>query len=809
MKRNLIYIIGVVCMMTSCVEESTTYPNISYGDEVTFSAALNKATTKTLYDEEQLLGNTSNVKVNWVHGDLITVFGAQCTGNNQAEYKVGTVSVDGNNSPILNDDGTETPVSGQNYANYLNKTGATGVQWGTATESDFFALYPSTTNAFESTDTGAKINTSIRTIQTNLFTYNSTSKTWVGTPYVNSQSNTTMPDALMYACTPNASVEKEYVDLNFKPWSTVLKFRFGGITYGTGADNSIVSITKITLEAPKTVDIAGDLTLEINKSTGKATATPDGKEINNQIVIYPNNLPLTSGQAVEFCVFTIPQEGLYFGVDADKDLWKVTIESSHGSFTYKMRPSSGNATIAAGKIHKVSIPAKEVVKEADLPPGNWIEKIPRNVYLTELSIPGAWYCLDDNYQTTTKLASQYAKGIRAFHLDCRLTWNKGSSKNEGSLFNPNYVYYPDSDAQLRLVVSGTEDANSINHTNNDPGDLVSTYVSTITNLVTEKEYAVLVLNIAEKPCTANKTALTGGGYYTYGTIDPAQVIPAIYTMLNNAGTKIYGNEEGEVINANTLVNDVLNHLIVKINVNTTYDNFITYTSSGPALVSEASMLSNSNYKEQDYMVMGNFTSMNESSVSWGSSATNPSLVSYSHQAQLTLQTDDNSTTPSYDDRKKAIDDIILRSEQIYSNNQHNGWYQIGIGGYVDTKGDSDGGENREYVTQNLMPYLKDWINDKISGNTRVINNETIQLSPSPVGVVLMNHCTSKTSYTFTNSKGVSDTASCAGLVDAIIRMNTKFYLNRDHSKPEWPDQTTSNQATQQNAAYATVGSDAF
>lgn len=797
MKRNLFYIIGVVCMMTSCVEEKFNQSGASKNGEVSFSANLNSAITRTLYDADDLANSSSqgnsSIKVNWVHNDLISVYGAQCTAVKQAEYRVGTVKVDDNNAPTLDESGAEIPVSGQNYANYLNKTGAAGVQWGSATTSDFYAIYPSTNNSFEMTDAGAKVKTSIRAQQTNVFekTTRNGETIWVGTPYNNDQNTPSMPDALMYACTSEASSTAGYVDLNFKPWSTVLKFTFDGISYATGADMNTVTVSKIILTAPPKVDIVGDLELEINKSTKKATATPLGN-IDNVVTIYPNHLPLTAGEKVEFCVYTIPQDNLYFGVSPETDLWKVTIETSHGTFTYKMRPSSGNANLVAGAIHNVSIPVKEVVKETDLPPGNWIEKIPRNVYLTELSVPGSWYSLDANYQSTTNLATQYAKGIRAFHIDCRLIPSSNESNN----------------AYSRLVVAGTEKAWAIGSTLNgisDYGDLVADQVSTIISQVKDTEYAILVLNIAEKPLTANEI---GSGQVIFGTIDPVKVLPAIYTMLQNAGAKIYGNETNEVIGANTLVQDVLGHLIVKINTNTSATYFSqSACGTGPALVSEASMLSNSEYKEQAYMSMGTFTSMQTSPVYWGAVATSPSIVSYYHQAQLTLATDDTSTIPSYDDRKSAIDDIIIQSEEIYSNNLHNGWYQIGVGGYIDTNGNSDGGEDRKAVTQNLVPYLKDWVNDKISGNTRTINSKSVKLTPSPIGVVLMNHCTDKTTYSFTNNAGQTDTASSAGLVDAIIRMNTKFYLNRDHTQPEWPTKsitTTSTKSQETFDGYAEV-----
>ena len=54
--------------------------------------------------------------------------------------------------------------------------------------------------------------------------------------------------------------------------------------------------------------------------------------------------------------------------------------------------------------------------------------------------------------------------------------------------------------------------------------------------------------------------------------------------------------------------------------------------------------------------------------------------------------------------------------------------------------------------------------------------------PSPVGIVLMNYCTDDATKG-TNGKGLA-------LVNAIIKMNGKFRLDRDPNAPEWYDNDT-------------------
>lgn len=681
MKNNILYLIGVVCMMTSCLGELNTNKPLADGD-IVFTANLSEVATRTMYDEEGIENASGAVKVNWVHNDLITVYGSECTAVPQAEYRVGTVKVNNNNTPILDANGNEQPLSGQSYANYLQKTGAAGVQWGSAAKSDFYAVYPSTDKAFEKTSNGAKVQTKIRDIQNNVFKFDSDRNCWVGKPYVDNVDNPNMIDALMYAYT-SAKADDGHVQLNFKPWTTALKFRFEGFDYEmVGVDQKTVNIKKIILQAPAEVKIAGDVELEINKKTKTATTRPVGNKVSNTITIAPDYLPLKENEAVEFCVFTIPTDGLSLGVTEGKDLWRVRIETSDGqSFTYKMRPSSGNAELVAGKIHKVSIPGLQITRPGDLTgdKDHWIEKIPRNVYLSELSVPGSWYCFDSNYSGNTDLQALYNGGVRAFHIDCRQTNN-------------------------RLYCAGTEGKSTQIE--------VSTQLTKLNSIINgKKEYIIVVLTVAEK------TYSSGTG----NSVSPSDVLPKIASLLNSASlTNLYRAE----ITPNTLVGDVLGKMIVLLNTNT---NNFTSIYNAPSLVAEASLSPSSS--PSDNIVQGKFTSMQSRDLYWGN--TKSDMTYHYHHAQRTTTNNGNvSGVPGYGNRKTAIDDIISRSDDIYLASTHDSWYMMGIGGYRKNSGLFQS-ENHKEVASTMNTYLLDWIERKLSKEEGMY--------PSPVGVVLMNY----------------------------------------------------------------------
>lgn len=713
MKKNLLYILTMVALLISCTDEQVNNVSPYNGQEVKFSVNLGaNNSSRTLYGDEATDG--SSVRVNWVHGDNVTVFGTTCAVK-QANYSVNTKDENGNIQ------------SGLNYATSLDKTGANGVQWGNEA-SDFYAIYPAVTDYFSKNDDNGEITvtTQVAQYQQNKFTL--VEDTWVGTPYVDDLDNPSMSNALMYAYTADAksSDNNGIVNLTFKPFSTVLKFKLNGwevhndMTGEVGSD-AVVTVNKITIKAP--VPVVG----ECDFTFVDGIPTVSGGEYND-IVIYPNQLLLEQGQSVEFNAFAIPQEYIM----TSSEPWTVIVETDYGTYNYKIAPST-DATLAEGQIHKINIPNIQINQGAvDLESSEWMKWIPRNVYLSELSLPGAWYATNSDYQSTTDLSEQYAAGIRAFHIDCRMSYD------DSSFGMPS--------GNLVLTAAGTE-SNVLVYT---PGIKVETKLAEIATAfnANPSEYVVVVLTIAEKYMDRD----IGND----GNVNPSDILTAIATMIDTY--KDTWNIYTDKITSNTTVNDVLGHMIIKVNVNTTLDKYTTYTTVPAALLSEASMGSDTNYITGD-IVAGTFTKMMTRDMYFGKTATD--LKYYYHQAQLTTNsesTTDGTGTPSFGDRKAAIDNIIEQSATIYANNLHNGWYQLGIGGYIKPSNTED----RATVASTLNPYVLTKVNAKLESN------------PSPIGIVLMNFCT-------------NNDYSSVDLTNAIIKMNTKFYLNRDMTQEEWPN----------------------
>ena len=802
MRTKFISALGLVLLMASCVEENfNDFNDITPtpGKDIVFSANINTPKTRTVYGVEvDINGDNKNdqVKVKWVHGDLVTVYGTDCaTGRKQADYAVQSFVKDADGNPTTEvAPSTPNTDDGYSYADDLVKSGAYGVQWGESTTSDFYAVYPAVEDgAFEAivdknnVVTGVTVASKINAQQYLSFTSGTTAVT--GIPYNSTGKAYGMNDALMYAYTPNATPtdangNPKKVDLNFRPFSTVLNFSIpswaatsGSGLVGNETGKSLV-VNSITVEAP--YGIAGDFTLDINGANATA-----GEGSSETVTIVPSEqLKWEYGKSLDFSLFTIPVSGKEIGGDG----WTVSIElaglGENGDNlikTFTFASLENSMSIAAGKIHDVKVKSGFTVAGAwEYKTENWLTTLPRNVYISDLSLPGAWYATDSGYQNGT-LAEQYAAGIRAFNIDCRLTLAAGKDVNDydddtENLYADNINHV--TDGTLVLACAGTEE-----HYQNligTPDGKITRIGKTVKEAIIElgqlaqgnnEEYIEVILTVAQKPKDYDPIV---SGLYTYGTINPELVLTAITQTLKDEAVKgyLYGGTEGEAITPNTTINDVLGKVVVKVNINTSDTYIKKYNLSAPMLLSEGSMASASIGYTDDPVVVGVFDQMNTASMYWSNDypTINGSIAPmkyYYHQAQAT------SSAPTVDQRKAAILDILTKSYEIYNNNSHDAMFQIGIGGWT-----SDNDSGKTNLSSQLNPYVYNIINSMLTGEGYDANGDGVNevFTPAPVGAVLMNFATSTANST-------------PQLIKAIIDLNGKYFLNRDTTQPAWPTDT--------------------
>lgn len=789
MKKNLLYILSIAYLMVACVDEmpNNTPHTSEVGDAVQFIAGLSGSDTKTIYGDEVITnGIATAIKINWVNGDLVSVYGDNTLeSREQGTYKVTAAT----NSP---------------YAGELQMVGDHGVQWG-GEKSSFYAVYPSTNGNFEPlTDgSGVKVPASISGVQSNFFTFKD--GTWTGVQG-DSESNLTMIDAIMYACNtgedggglPNGAT----VNLQFKPFSTVLKFTLNGV--GTPSGKTKVYINEIDVIAPTNISGTFPLTIKSN-NTASAGAITNGSET---VIIKPysidettnetvNNIYVEADDVIEFSVFTVPQENINLSG------WKVRLVTSHGTKTFTINDATANvnAKLLAGQIHKVRVPALATLEDDfKFNPAEWIAQLPTTVYLSELSLPGSWYSTntEDGYQVvtngTTDLEGQYASGIRAFNIDCRLSIAEGRNlkdyfgNNDYRIVEDINDYY---NGDLVLACAGTEKdetstLGAATGTMATIGKTVETAIQELGAIISrtenQDEFIVIVLSVAEK--CKDRSAKLGSlvlSQHVFGTINPKMMLEAIADVLNKDNIKQYLYLDH--ITKDTTIENVLGKIIIKVNLNTSNEKIISYgltnnvlneNFDAPMMLSSGSMVSNSDYKTGD-IEYGVFNAVNSPAMICGHDYKTSDLIYYNHQAQLTYSS--GSTSPTISERQTAITSIMNTASVNYNSEPSvKAWYQLGIGGslYNGTI-TSLATTMNQYVYKEVMKKMGYTFDQNLSANSLIIPDTEDGLATgtpkiteankdiTPVGIVLMNQCLN---------------TSCYGqkLIDAILTLNAKLKM---------------------------------
>ncbi|MGM9790174.1 MAG: hypothetical protein ACI3Y9_07685 [Candidatus Cryptobacteroides sp.] len=800
---------AAVVLAVACKEELNPDNPIKAnpGDEVQFGAAL-PGKTKTVYGEEIANEDGTNPRfpIYWVNGDLVKVASPQCmNGRNSAEYSVAVESAT------------------QNYATSLTKTGEVGIQWGEAATADFYSIYPSTAGT-ELTVSGENV---VAKLHVDATQFASTKD--LGTSYYAQPAE--MGNVIMYAKTMgvnrNDPKTKGVVELHYTPFSTVLEFEINASTEEVAGKQKTITVQSLTLTAPTGTIIAGDFSFNFPTGEGSPSieaATGGSNTItmhflaNNQ---YATVLSLTQPKLkAKMCLMPIS------GVESLAG-WTVEVNTSAGAFIKVLKEQDfvnkdgtpKNTALAPGKVHKIILPTLNYAsKEWDYDPANWIPSLPdyRNIYLSEISLPGAWYACSTEgvaegtgYQATSSIEELWNKGVRAFAVETKVV---STTSSTAASWNgvPEGIVISGSGQNTSNVNGYRMGANSLN---GDPtsttqgqqvyynGTSISSVFTSIIDQIKLKpnEYAVLVLSYAD----GGRSGLryVDFGYWLQGIYD-------IYNALTDDYKPYIYSEE---INANTIVDKVRGKLILKINIDaniamkgylrvrTGYlwedkyeDRVYSYENNLPALFSYNPFL----------LQMGeevDFTSPHYSNLSWknwgdgsyyrsfdlvsnlqGSSGSSDRFIWVFSSANRTqLDTGTDTSIPKYQQRQAALGSMMNFSNQIYQASTHNVWFYFNCGGTQAESSTSD---------SNLSPtafatVMNEWLLGKINAKT----------DASPLGIVMFNQCT-------------SDTYKGPAIVKAIIEMNSKFYLKHagtsGGSTGGTVDNTAPNDATVQDGGNA-------
>lgn len=712
--RTYDYLLGLSMLaLVACNQENMPErPTPTPGAEVKFGASLNKTdVTRTIYGEE----NNNAFPIYWVDGDKVLVTSPQClNGRNTAQYKV------------------TANTTTQNYADRLDKTGAAGVQWGQADKADFYSVYP----ADKASVIGTIFSLTMPNVQRDQVQLD------------NKKAYADMNACFMGAVSKEVANGSE-VNLTYKPLSTAIRFTLRGPSAGVGQTNSEVTISKVVLKADK--PIAGDFTVDM--STPEPTVKL-GSNTYNEITLYAyyastgGYLTLKVGEQVELNAFVIPYEGL-----AVNDNWKLEVTTAEGAVYTTSLNGTGDGKLMPGKIHRFlgqlpSLPAPTT----EWDPSNWMVNIPRNVYLSEISIPGSWNSLNDDYQDVNgsteaickaAIDAQYTAGARAFHIDTRWTPNRDPLVGYDFVTKPTIV-------RLGTAVGGrSNNWDDKKFTRKDNLSFANA-LEYIASHVQPKEYMMVFCTFAQKSYEE-----TEGGW-----------MQAVSDACA-ANNKII---DARTISANTVVGDVLGKVIVIVNCQKDPSTITNLPEGSKCLFTYTPLeLDENRYTTNDYCTGAIVNSADAS------------LNMYSAQAQI-MANPMNATkgytvsgrgyAPTLAERKQKTENILNWSLANYQKTDyaHCDWLYNGLGGYMCKKNGEEVKDEDKGIDsyKDIAQALNLWIDDKIKKMSAHPDPSQEQTRYFPVGMVLMNYVT-------------DDVYGKPVLLD-ILSLNNKFRKAYDPNK---------------------------
>ncbi len=747
--------LAVASIASACSEELN--PNeinkANPGDEVQFGAAL-PGVTKTIYGDETETG--TGFPIYWVNGDKVQVASPQCqSGRNNAEYSIG---VNG---------------AGQNYATSMTKTGEYGIQWGNTDKADFYSVYPAGSAVLSISGEDVKASLSIARAQT------AKPKTTSATDLVFEPED--MNNVVMIAKekeVPTGNV----VNLKYIPFSTVIEFAIPGPTSSESGDAMEIIVQSLTLTAPEGINIAGDFDFNLSglSSTSKSGITDLPAEnvsnASNSIFLHimdRNNAyaKVTKDQILKVKMCLLPQQ--YTSLEG----WTVTVSTNEGNYVKTIQSNQLNSDaeknkLKSGLVHKVTLPALNYKGKWDYNLGDWIQSLPdyENIYLSELSLPGAWYAgtplvsgwnadPNEDYQITASISDLWSAGIRAFAVESKTITPERTGR---------IIYYEN---PVGVAISGTQGngrrkstgTNSLNPSASGYGDVsyiqsstkkIEKLIEEIATQVTKDEYAVLVLSYAD------------GGSSGLRYVDFGAWLYLLYDAYNNLSDNIKEKIYNKEITPNTTIKDVHGKLILKINVDKNIAMWgkvgsysYTYGNNLPALFSYNPFLNTSQMSVNDFatpcysdLFWSNWSDETKhrkySQLTPGMDATGKFMWVFSsaNRTDCTGRANSNGVV-TLTQRKTALSAMMTYSKQIYEASTHNVWFYFNCGGTSTTESEGTGNA-AEFAEK-----MNGWLLSKIKEKT----------DPSPLGIVMFNRCTDS------NYDGPK-------IIKAIIEMNSRFYL---------------------------------
>lgn len=658
-----IYYLGIAlaACLSSCSDDSldngkTVVNPVQTGDEIIFGSSLSDNTdmeSRTVYGDR----TTTGVPVYWSSDekkpDTIAIY---CMQSSQpADHLVKYI--------------VKPSKSNQAVAASVDKLdpNAAGLQWGDcSTPHRFYAFYPAgAVKGTDDEDATGQITANIpvtqqvqewRTVEAGASGALEGKKTYFGLP--------NMDYAYMYAyneVTPE-NMEGSTVNLKFKNLVTVLDITVQGPQSGTA---TITNINVDAVEGSQPI-LTGDFKCDIRaaKTDGTVVCTPVGSfnEERGRISIpcYDKKtgqfIKLGPDELLNVKAYIIPQN---IKNTVTRRTLRVTVSMLNGA---PCRKTLNTADVTPHKINRVILPKLEVGGT-----NHWMSSLDRDIYVSELSLPGSKfaYATPDNgvtvrnFQDAT-ITQQFTSGVRAF-----IVQTAGYAEYTRSEWRPVYTHKDSGNDDLYVTVNGNIlQKNGKNVTIEDVLAELKACIDEAEKAKGESnnEYVVVQLTFEGNPCNSN-----------HGNFNSERIwIEALQAKLNSLISENSYNLYTDEITANTTIRDLREHIVLKVNYNSTeMGSYIAQDATIPALFSKWQ----GKYGDVD--------------LRWGtpneSSTRKPMHWLYQEATHV-----GSNTEITYQEKldyiKKIFEDGVTRYQQ---NTEHDTWFMNDIGGrYIEDTDDA-------------------------------------------------------------------------------------------------------------------------
>lgn len=694
--RKIGYFLFATALMTlgSCsddtvVEEKHVTP-AEVGEEIRFGSSLEKAGSRTIYDDVPVGGA---YRVSWVEGDQVAIYCPQAANGTLVNYAI---------TPNQDD-----PTASE-LVTKVNQDEA-GLQWGQKDDHYFYAFYPA--DRVKGTEDG-KIRGHVPPTQ-NVTSWKQVSEnggiTWYG-------KTDTEENAYMWAYGhfKRKEMGEATIPLTFHPWMTVLEIVIQGPSSGT---KTVTNVNIRAIEGQQTMlagDFICDMTpVEENGATGTPNYEPVGNQgtVNNTISISGYNpttddfITLGSNDKMVVRAYLLPIDDKNT-VDARNI--QISVATLNGAALTRTLGHSnhGPNSIQPHKVNRVTLPPL-----VDTGTNYWMSSLDKDIYLSELSIPGSKFSYNTSANSAkpvyqgADIKTQFMDGVRAFiaPVDVKgVTYNGTRSGDWWPGYDYSHEYVVSSTPGSPLKINGISGNTTLVNTIEDIAEGLQ---KSEDDLGAAAHECAVVMITKPGSVSASDVTFTGewdshtssGRFNEVGgdnTVWIEAVANELQALSKDASKRIYTGE----ITANTTLEDVRGKIILKINYND--------------VSQEAVFASSARYP----MLFSRWDGLTKTvPLYWGTMAQAASLKWMYHESTHVGSAGEAGIPNTAAIKLSNVNAIFTNSIDAYlGNDAHDTWYMNDCGGvFSGSVSETNGYDGTYSVNNDAVIALTRWMNREV------------------------------------------------------------------------------------------------